>query len=409
MSAYVGSGISIYSASKSKRTKRRYEDALRQWQYTCDADGIRSLDALIADAERAAIIDGECLIRRRVRKGAVPVQLQLLEIDWLDSAKVGPTETGGRIVNGIQYDVQGRVEAYWLYDSHPGEVLATRGTFGSSPVAAADIIHYFRPTRPGQGRGITRLHSVIARARDLSLYEDAEQARKNLEARMGLVASASPDSLANPRAGADSITDHQLAAGDLGQLPSGAIVEVPPGLNLTAFEPKAAPGYVETVKLSLHLICAGLGVPYHMATGDVSQVNFSSARIRDIDFRRDVSQHQWMCTVPRLLMPLCRWLADAIELSDGTPADYAFDFTPPRWDYVNPKQDVDAERALLEAGTESLPEIIRRRGRDPEDVYRENGEAYAALESSGALKLIQLLTGKPAAPGAPQPTQEVTA
>jgi lambda family phage portal protein len=403
VSAYVGSGVSIYSASKSTRVRKRYEAALKEWEYTCDADGIRSLSAIIADAERAAAIDGECLIRRRIRTGrGNPVQVQLLEIDWLDSAKIGQLADGGSIVSGIEYDAMGRVRGYWLYDKHPGETLSA-GRMDSRMVPAAEIIHYYEPRRPGQGRGITKLHSVIGRVRDLSLYEDAELARKNLESRMGLVASGSPDGLMNPRSGETTIAADQADARDLGQLPAGGIVEIPPGLNITAFEPKAAPGYVDTVVLSLQLIAAGVGVPYHVATGDMTRVNFSSARIRDIDYRRDVEQHQWMCMVPRLLIPLCRWFADGVQLMDGTPADYAFDFSMPRWDYVNPKQDLDAERQALESGSETLSEVLRRKGRDPATHFAEMAADVAALEATGAIKLMELMRGAPPAPPEPQP------
>lgn len=401
VAARVGSGVKIYSKAASKRTKKRYEALLNQWQWECDADGIRSLDAIVVDAERACVVDGECLIRRRIRQGGVmPLKLQLLEIDWLDSTKIGPTAGGGQIVNGIEYDSIGRVAAYWLYDSHPGDA-ARAGRIASQPVPAKDIIHYFAPNRPGQGRGVTRLHSIIARVRDLSLYEDAELARKNLESRMGIIASGNADSLAQPLPGASTVTQTQLAAGDLGQIPSGGIVEIPAGLNVTAFEPKSPPGYVETVKFQLHLISAGLGVPYYVATGDVKEVNFSSARIRETDYKRDTESHRWMNSVPRLLRPICAWFADAVELMDGTPADYAWDYTFPRWDYVNPKQDVEAERAVLESGMDSLSETIRRRGLEPSEVFAEMASDYKALESSGAIKLMQLLMKTPAAQPVP--------
>lgn len=412
VSAYVGSGVSIYSASKSSRVRKRYEAALKDYEYTCDADGIRSLSAIIADAERAAAIDGECLIRRRIRPGrGNPVKLQLLEIDWLDSDKIGTLADGGWIMSGVEYAPTGQPRGYWLYDSHPGDSLRP-GRLASSFVPADEIIHYFDPRRPGQGRGITKLHSVIARVRDLSMYEDAELARKNLESRMGLVASGQVDGLINPRSGETSVAADQADARDLGQLPAGGIVEIPPGLTLTPFEPSVAPDYVDTVKLSLHLICAGIGVPYHLATGDPSQVNFSSARIRDIDFRRDVEQHQWMCLVPRLLMPLCKWFADGVQLMDGTPADYAFDFSMPRWDYVNPKQDLDAERQALESGTETLSEALRRKGRDPATHFAEMAADVAALKSTGAIQLMELMRGVPAQATpdpAPQNTQQEAA
>ena len=410
VAAWIGSGISIYSESKSKRTKRLYEERLKTWQYECDADGLRSLDAIVHGAELAAAIDGECLIRRRPRRDSdglsVPLQIQLLEIDWLDSARSGPVQGGGVIINGIQYSAIGRLEGYWLFNVHPGDSNTSAGRFDSRLVPASEIIHYFEPKRPGQGRGISRLHSVIARVRDFALYEDAELARKNLESRMGALASEDPEVMANPRDGETVVTDQQLADGDLGMLPSGGITRVPAGMNITMVEPKAAPGMVEYSKLSLHLICAGIGVPYHLATGDVSEVNFSSARIRDIDFRRDVDQHQWMCTAPRLLRPIMKWFADAVELSEGLRADYAFEYSMPKWDYVNPKQDIDAERGALEGGLTTLSESLRRRGFKPEEVFTEMASDFRALESSGAIKLLELMRGQPALAQLPAPTPE---
>jgi lambda family phage portal protein len=409
VSAWVGSGVSIYSTSKSKRTKRIYEERLQTWQYECDADGLRTLDAIVQAAELAAVIDGECLIRRRPRRDAdglsVPLQIQLLEIDWLDSTRNGPAPNSpsSMMINGIQYSAIGRVEGYWLYDAHPGDTYTTTGRFDSRLVPASEIIHYFEPKRPGQGRGISRLHSVIARVRDFALYEDAELARKNLESRMGALASEDPEVMANPRQGESHVTDQQLAEGDLGLLPSGGITRIPAGMNITMVEPKAAPGMVEYSKLSLHLICAGIGVPYHMATGDVSEVNFSSARIRDIDFRRDVDQHQWMCLAPRLVRPILKWVADAIELNEGVRADYSFDYSMPKWDYVNPKQDIDAERGALEGGLTTLSESLRRRGFKPEEVFAEMATDFQALESSGAIKLLQLMRGEQARTEEPAP------
>jgi lambda family phage portal protein len=412
VSAWVGSGISIYSTSKSRRIKRLYEERLKTWQYECDADGLRSLDAIFHAAELAAAVDGECLIRRRPRREAdglsVPLQVQLLEIDWLDSTRNGPAPRSptSTMINGIQYSAIGRVEGYWLFDAHPGDTYTNTGRFDSRLVPASEIIHYFEPKRPGQGRGISRLHSIIARVRDFALYEDAELARKNLESRMGALASEDPEVMANPRQGETVVTDQQLAEGDLGMLPSGGITRVPAGMNITMVEPKAAPGMVEYSKLSLHLICAGVGVPYHMATGDVSEVNFSSARIRDIDFRRDVDQHQWMCTAPRLIRPIMKWFADAIELGEGVRADYGFEYSMPKWDYVNPKQDIDAERGALEGGLTTLSESLRRRGFKPEEVFAEMAQDFQALESSGAIKLLQLMRGAAAAASTPaEPAQ----
>lgn len=389
-----------------------------QWSAVADADAIFDLYGLQAAAYRAMVQDGEVLIRRRTRRPTdglpVPLQLQLLEIDWLDGSKNSTAKVGNTIINGIEYDALGKPAGYWLYEQHPGE---TRGWFGragaSKRVDAADIIHLFAPTRPGQGRGISRMASIIARTRDLMLYEDAELQRKNLETRLGIVVSGDAEALStgitaygSAVSPSDPTSDRKY--GDLGVLPSGGITEVMPGLNMTAVEPKPAGGYVEYCKFNLHLIAAGFGVPYESLTGDMVEVNFSSARIRQIEFRRDTEQEQWLVVIPRMCERICGWFIDAATLvgKASTNGKRSVDHSTPRWDYVNPTQDVAAEVQAIGSGLLSPSEALRRRGYKPEQVFAEMGKDYQAMQSSGALDLMRLLMTKGAG-NAPQPDDGV--
>lgn len=389
-----------------------------QWGRVADADGIFDINGLEAAAYRAMVQDGEVLIRRRTRRPSdnlpVPLQLQLLEIDWLDTSKNSANRTGNTIINGVEYDALGKPTGYWLFEQHPGE---SRGWFGragaSKRVDAADIIHLFAPTRPGQGRGITRFASVIARTRDLMLYEDAELQRKNLETRLGLVVSGDAEVLSTGAESYGSVASPGDSAdrkfGDLGVLPSGGITELPPGMEMTAVEPKPANGYVEYCKLNLHLVAAGIGVPYESMTGDMSEVNFSSARIRQIEFRRDTEQEQWLVIVPRLCEVIAAWFLQAAELVGKARGGVVrtVDWSTPRWDYVNPAQDVAAEVLAIGNGLLSPSEALRRRGYKPDQVFAEMGKDYELMKSSGALELMRLLMTKGAG-SAPEPDDGVT-
>ena len=402
VSATVGTGIEPrFEGADAEKLNESWSE----WVGAADADAIFDLYGLQAAAVRAMEQDGEVLIRKRVRRPedglAIPLQLQLLEIDWLDSSKNGASVGGGRIVNGIEYDVLGKPRAYWLFAEHPGESLRTgsRLAGASKSVSANDIIHLFAPSRPGQGRGITRFASVIARARDLMLYEDAELQRKNLETRLGLVVSGDASALANEGTtfgvSADPRDPSKRSYGDLGVLPSGGITEVPPGLTFTTIDPKAVGGVVEYCSLQLHLIAAGVGVPYESMTGDMSGVNFSSARIRQLEFRRDREQSQWLVVVPRLCQRIAVWFVEAARLVGKVRnGKWTADWSTPRWDYVNPQQDVNAEVLAIGAGLLSPSEALRRRGYKPQQVFEEIGKDFAALEKSGALDLMRFLLSR---------------
>lgn len=370
----------------------------QQWVKVCDADGRLDFYGMEAAAAKAVEQDGEVLIRLRPRFASdgfpVPLQLQLLEIDWLDTSKVSVSTDGGEIVNGIEYDLLGRVVAYWLWDQHPGDITLRKGTRTfSKRVPAELIIHLYGPERPGSGRGFTRLSSVIARVRDLQLYEDAELARKNLETRLSVLASGDAASMANPVSyGGQADTEAARATGDLGQLASGGITEIPAGLNVTVLEPKPAGGHVEYVKHQLHMIAAGAGWTYEMMTGDMSGVNFSSARVRQQDYRRGVEQHQWLVFIPRFCEKV--WIAfnDAANLAGKIQRpDYLVEYSTPKWDYVNPQQDVQADVTAISSGLVSISECIRRRGYNPADVFNELAQDFTTLKASGVLDILMLL------------------
>lgn len=365
-----------------------------EWSEVCDADGRLTLAALEALAYQAAEVDGEVLIRRRWRRPQdglpVPMQIQLLEIDWLDSSKNG-REGGDTVINGIQYDVLGRRVGYWLFEEHPG---AVQGVFGfpgtklgrSRMVPARDIIHFFAPNRPGQGRGFTGLASIIASARDLRLYMDAEIARKNLETRLAVVASGDASLLAEA-----DIEAASKAAGELGSLPSGGIVGIPAGLNLNTVQPNAAPGYVDTVKFDLHLIAAGWGVPYEDMTGDMRQSTWTSARMRQQTYRREREMVQWLHVIPGLSKPIWRWFIEAAQLEGKARLRreaFAVEFSTPRWEYTNPQQDVNADLALVAGGLMSPSELIRRRGYDPAKVLAELKDDIDAWKAAGLLDVL---------------------
>lgn len=386
----IGTGIAPDSRAGA-RVARRLNDAWEQWGPTADADGVLDINGIQAMAYHAMERDGEVLIRRRINRALpVPMQLQVLEADYLDTDKAGPAGDG-QIVNGVEYDGNGRAVAYWLWPVHPG---STRFQFrtASQRVPAEEIIHLYRPDRPGQGRGITRLHPVIAMTRDLALYQDAELQRKNLETRLGIIASGPVNDLANPVV-YPSVDGTGVA--DLGALPSGGMVQLPPGLTLDAFKPDARPGTEAYIKLQLQLIAAGIGVPYEAMVGDMSEVNFSSARVRILDYRREVEAMQWLTVIPRLCMPIWRWFVDSAALAGViSRPDYAVDWATPRWDYVNPEQDVKAEIAAIGAGLMSPTESLRRRGYKPATVYAEMGADLAAMRESNALELMQAISGR---------------
>ena len=76
----------------------------------------------------------------------MPLQLQVLEADQLDTAKTEELRDGGFVVQGIEFDRLGRRRGYWLYPTHPG---AGRGALVSHRVPADRVC----TSSSGCGRG----------------------------------------------------------------------------------------------------------------------------------------------------------------------------------------------------------------------------------------------------------------
>lgn len=372
-----------------------------EWVRVADYDGLLDFYGLQGKAWGTMKVDGEVLVRLRERRTGpttVPLQLQLLEIDWLDIERnevIGSNE----IISGIEFNQRGERVAYWLFDRHPGDVGFRATLRESQRVPAAEIIHLFNPARPGQQAGISALAPIIAKARDLQVYEDAEQARKNLETRLAALGEWDESLLEGVKL-PEQMSGDRGAGGapatvDLGELSGGGIIGLPPGMrNPTIISPTAAPGYVDYVKHQQKNIAAGFGVPYEFMTGDMTEVNFSSSRVRTNQYRRDVEREQWTLLVPMLCDRVAtRWL----QLSDlaGPRADvnpYA-DWTTPKWASVNPAQDVAADLSEIKGGLCSISEKIRQRGYVPELVFSELKSDLERLKNDGTLPLLAALLG----------------
>lgn len=374
--------------------------AWQKWVAQADAGGRQNYYGLQGSAYRAMEQDGEVLLRLRWRRPTdglvVPLQLQLLEIDWLDSTRSGtPSRSGNSIMNGIEYDALGRRVGYWLYQHHPGDYTSVLRRplrpQESHFVPASDVIHLSTIERPGQARGFPRVAPVIARVRDFQVYEDAEQARKNLEARLAVLASGDLSQwMVGPREG-----DPPESAREMGELAGGQLIQLPPGMETTVVEPKAAPGYVDYAKWQLHMIAAGFGIPYEAMTGDMKGVNFSSARVRLIDFRREVEMMQWQHLIPNFCTPVCRAFEEAAVLAGVVRrATYEIDHATPKWDYVNPQQDVRADVEEISNGLSSISEKLRRRGYKPQVVFQELADDFEQLKKLGLLDTLMALRGR---------------
>lgn len=380
--AVVGTGIMATTNTPDKgKTQDRARGLWRDWSEStdCDADGMNNWYGLQSLAVRTIAEGGEVLIvrkRTRARKGAVPLQIQVLEGDFIDTSKEQLLDNGGYIRMGVEYDKSGKRVAYWLWNQHPGEslLLSLKQGLLSQRWPAEDVQHVFRFDRSGQVRGMSWGAPCVIRLNDLDAYADAQLLRQRIAASFaGFVRDIEmPDTIE----AAKSVFGDKLEAGAIEILPAGKTIEFP---NLPMVQND---GHQERV---LRSIAAGWGVTYEGLTGDWSQVNYTSGRLGLIGFKRNVSKWQWLMFIPRVNAPVFRWFKEACELMGQDIAQAVQIYTPPRFEVVDPTKDYPAITGGIRSGLMTLPEAIREQGYDPEEHMAEIKRSNDDLDRQGII------------------------
>jgi lambda family phage portal protein len=317
------------------------------------------------------------LRERRLEDGlAVPLQLQVLEADHLDSGKTGETRDGGFVMQGVEFDRLGRRQAYWLFPNHPGE--ARGGALVSSRVPARHVLHLFERLRPGQVRGVPWFAPAMLKLRDLDAYDEAELVRKKIEACFAAFVTGVQDeeTLGRARIEPDGARVETFEP--------GMIEYLEPGRDVRFAAPAASGGYAEYLRLQLHAVAAGVGLTYELMTGDLSQVNYSSIRAGLIEFRRRMEALQWQLLVPGLCAPVWRRFIATAQAAGRLPEGaIGAEWTAPRFEAVDPLKDIQADILAVRAGVMTLTEAIARQGYEPAQVLTEIAAINAELDRLG--------------------------
>jgi len=397
VSHLVGTGIVPRAQAEDDSLRQALQSAWADWTDEADADGRCDVYGLQSLAAGALVDAGEVLVRRRRRRldsgMTVPVQLQLIEPEHLDTTLNRQLGSGRVIRNGIEFDRRGRRAAYWLWPDHPGDALG-RNRGQRMRVPASEIAHVFRPLRPGQVRGVPWAAVVLARLYELDQYEDAELVRKKTAAMFtAFLQESQGDSDVPPGQAAQQAfggeTDEADADGTLmPALEAGTTQVVPPGYEVKFSSPAdVGDTYEVWIKQQLRAVAAGMGVTFEQLTGDLSDVNYSSIRAGLLEFRRRIEALQHNVLVFQLNRVVWRWFVEAAVAAGTVPARGFADnprefrrvkWIPQGWSWVDPEKEIKAIVMAIRSGLVSREEAIAEFGYDIEEIDRELAREQAS-------------------------------
>lgn len=411
-------GLSEAQAEAWQTDVRRRFNA---WAGSTDCDLARQLDfyGLQELAFRSHLESGDAFILTpRIARGGRPARLalQLIEADRV--CNPNRAADSGTLVDGIEIaPATGEVVACHVARRHPGDVLTGGNTWDRVPVRGSatgrrNVLHVFRPLRPGQLRGAPWIAPILEPLKQLQRWSDAEL---NAAVVSGLMATFIK---MDPQAFADLYDDD--AQGALvdkasrwsGEMESGKAINLLPGESIESPTPgRPNPAFDPFWTAMVRQIGMALEMPFEVLVMHF-QSSYSAARAamlmawKAYRGRRDL-----------LAKTLCQpvfelWLAD--EVAEGriaAPGFFASDILRAAWcgavwtgdgpGSIDPVKEVEAAARRVELGISTKQaESILHDGVEWEVKHRQRVKEVRAEKRDGIY--VAAAAGGTSVPGRPQ-------
>lgn len=287
----------------------------------------------------------------------------------------------------MEFNATGERVAYWIMPAKPSDAFASYAA--PVRVPATEILHVMKPLGAGQVRGISWLAPVVVPANELDGIVDA------LAVGVRIAASHAGFLIDQNGTGEPFEGDWSDVS-----LEPGVVRRVPPGYDIKFSSPQQANEVASFLRFNLQMLAAGLGLPEHMLSGDLTNANYSSLRAGLLPFRQRCEQIQYHVLMPQLLNPVWRRVMTVAALTGDVESIPKAEWLPPAWQQVDPEKAVKADAAELAAGLTSRRKLVAARGWAVADLDEEIA-ADRARETSLGLKF-----GKEPANGSEGRTQE---
>lgn len=367
-----------------------------RWCWQSDVGGRLDFYGQQALAFLSACAGGDMFVRMRTRFASdgmeVPLQLQLLESEFVPHDRNLTLDSGNEIRGGIEFDknIKDKPVAYWMYQQHPDDNINGRVDMIPVRIPAEDVAHMGGVKRVGQVRGEPLLARALVRMRDIDLVDNALIEKMMLQAMFAGFIQPTLDQT-NPFPALETTDTEGVAQGPL---QPGTVQQLNPGETITWSQPPEVGNTYEVwYRNQLRQIARDSYLLYEQLSGDYSQLNDRTLRAGLNDQDGHVHRFQHHMVIPQFCIPIVqRWVRYAImfgplRVPDGVSM---FDLLWPKMvpaprPYINPVQDIQAQVMEVRAGFASRSEKVAERGYDAVDV---DEETQADREREEALDLI---------------------
>lgn len=208
------------------------------------------------------------------------------------------TDSGGRIVDGVETDQEGTVIRYHVASRSPiaendsSELIWTAIDAFGADTGYPNILHVMTYERPEQCRGIPFVAAEIEQLKQFTRYMNAELAANVVSAMLTCFIISDQDDGSFGMQDAvnkeDKVTDDNISL----ELAPGAVYSLPPGKKIETVNPLRSNSQFETfVNTCITVIASSMGIPKEVLTKKYES-NYTAARAALLDFWRTVKVYR---------------------------------------------------------------------------------------------------------------------
>lgn len=387
-------GDDLARSRGDRELARRVERAWKCWCRAVDLpDKLRVMcEAKIGDGEGFGVLTTNPEVRHPVK-----LDVRLVEAEQVTTPLLPALDP--LAVDGIRFDKFGNPVEYHLLKSHPGD-LVSRAPWEYDRVPARNVLHWFRPDRPGQARGVPELTPALPLGAQMRRYTLAVIGAAEFAASLaGVMKSTLPPA------------DGPVAVESMDEIPLSRmnLLTLPEGWDATQFKAEQPTGtYKEFKGEILNEMGRCLNAPFNVVAGNSSGYNYSSGRLDHQIYHRSLwieRERMRSRVLDRLLLA---WLDEYLLIPEadggaphGLPAVEAWE-----WDWhwdgfasIDPVKDATAAETRLKLGLSTLMEEAAADGKDWEEQIEQQARERQRKAELG-------IPEPDAAPQQPAPEEE---
>lgn len=354
----IGTGPRLQLDSGDAEADRLVERLFFDWGWSVDLPAkLRTMrEALVTDGEAFAL-----MITNPRLGGGVTLDMRLVEAEMVATPTELMSQTitpEGNVVDGVEFDQIGNVVAYQVLSYHPGANFRVN-TLDFQRVPAAQMVHWFQASRPGQHRGVPQVAPALKLFGQLRRYTEAVIAAAETAADLAaFIHSNSPAAEVDE---VESFAALEISKRTLTTLPEGWDIS-----QLKAEQPTTQ--YPAFVRAILGEIARCLQLPYNVAALDSSSYNYASGRMdhQVHAMNQRVERDQLERTM--LDRVFAAWVNEASLagiLPEGMPpfSEWNWGWVWDGKDHVDPGKEANAAETRLRTLTTTLASEYARQGK----------------------------------------------